>query len=182
MARSPQPHSCRRSFAAAAAAAVCGHLDRCARPCTSQPSTDGTDVSGPCTCGGWRPPSGALLASLSRAGNDDAHRKYGVAPSLSTDLAIDHSRHHLRHAAWPAVASWSPGGRRGPHWRDGTHGFRPTGGRLGTCRKYAPQQKKCLGRPSHPGATVPLQISTAVVILDKGGINVDAGESGGKYN
>ena len=103
-----------RKSAAITAPVDCGHLDRRARPCAPHPSTDGTEASRPRTCGGRRPSRGALWASLSRARHDGANRKYGVAPSRSTDLAIDRSRHHLRHPAWPALVSLPPEGLRGP--------------------------------------------------------------------
>ena len=103
-----------RISAAITAPVDCGHPDRCARPCAPHPSTDGTEASRPRTCSGWRPSTDALRASPSRARHDGANRKYGVAPSRSTDLAIDRSRHHLRHPAWLAVVSLPPEGPRGP--------------------------------------------------------------------
>ena len=106
--------SAAREFPVITALVDCGHLDRRARPCAPHPSTDGTEASRPRVCGGRRPSRGALWASLSRARHDGANRKYGVAPSWSTDLAIDRFRHHLRHPSWPDVVSLPPEGRRGP--------------------------------------------------------------------
>ena len=149
--------------AATAAAVVCGHLDRCARPCAPHPSTDGTEASRPRTCGGWRPSRGALLANSSRARNDDANRKYGVAPSQSTDLAIDHSRHHRGHAAWSAVAFWSLGGRRGSFSHERTHGFRDVGqARHVSCGSS--QQKIVQRTPSSRPATVRARVAFHIAV------------------
>ena len=134
--------------AATAAAVVCGNLDRCARPCAPHPSTDGTEASRPRTCGGWRPSRGALLANSSRARNDDANRKYGVAPSQSTDLAIDDTIEDMRHGPLLRFGRWEAAEDRSL-----TKGrtASATSGRRGMCHAAPLNKKLSRGRPPHAG-------------------------------